>query len=78
MEAEKSLSALVESQAAREAIGGVDDTELSAPAAAEYVSHRSDFVDVLDDLLDKAQTLLDVTRHAVSNPVTISLSSNIP
>ena len=49
------------------AIGDVDDSELSAPAAAVYVSHRSDFVDVLDDLLDQAQTLLDVTRHAESN-----------
>ena len=32
-----------------------------------YVSHSSDIVDVLNDLLDKAQTLLDVTCHAESN-----------
>ena len=47
----------------------VDDSELSAPAAAVYVSHSSDFVDVLNDLLDKAQTLLDVMRHAESSAV---------
>ena len=59
------LVALVQSRQASD----VDDSELSAPAAAVYVSHSSDFVDVLNDLLDKAQTLLDVTRHAESNAV---------
>ena len=44
-----------------------DDGELSAPAAATYKSHSSDIVDVLNDLLDKAQTELDDTRHAESN-----------
>ena len=57
------LVALVQSRQARD----VDDSELSAPAAAVYVSHSSDTVDVLNDLLDKAQTLLDVARHAESN-----------
>ena len=59
------LVALVQSRHAS-AVGG---SELSAPAAAVYVSHSSDFVDVPNDLLDKAQTLLDVTRHAESNAV---------
>ena len=44
-----------------------DDSELSAPAAAAYVSHSSDIVDVLRDLMDKAQTQLDETCHAESN-----------
>ena len=44
-----------------------DDSELSAPAAAAYVSHSSDIVDVLNDLMDKVQTQLDETRHAESN-----------
>ena len=44
-----------------------DDGELSAPAAATYKSHSSDIVDVLNDLLDKAQTELDDTRHAESS-----------
>ena len=30
-----------------------DDSELSAPAAAAYVSHSSDIVDLLNDLMDK-------------------------
>merc|ERR1712136_682181 len=33
-----------------------DDDELSAPVAAAYKSHSSNIVDVLNDLLDKAQT----------------------
>ena len=37
------------------------DSELCAPAAATYVSHISDIVDVLNDLLDKAQTQLAET-----------------
>ena len=57
------LVGLVQSRQASD----IDDSELSAPAAAVYVSHSSDFVDVLNDLLDKAQTLLNVTRHAESN-----------
>jgi len=44
-----------------------DDDELSAPVAAAYKSHSSNIVDVLNDLLDKAQTELDDTRHAESN-----------
>ena len=59
------LVGLVQSRQASD----VDDSELSAPAAAVYVSHSSDFVDVLNDLLDKAQTLLDVMRHAESSAV---------
>ena len=59
------LVALVQSRQASD----VDDSELSASAAAVYVSHSSHLVDVLYDLLDKAQTLLDVTRHAESNAV---------
>ena len=39
------LVALVQSRQASD----VDDSELSAPAAAVYVSHSSDFVDVLND-----------------------------
>jgi len=57
------LVALVQSRQASDD----DDSELSAPAAAAYVSHSSDIVDVLNDLLDKAQTQLDETRHAESN-----------
>ena len=37
--------------------------ELSALAAAAIASHSSDIVDVLNDLMDKAQTQLDETRH---------------
>ena len=44
-----------------------DDGELSAPAAATYKSHSSDIVDVLNELLDKAQTEFDDTRHAESS-----------
>ena len=44
-----------------------DDHELSAPVAAAYKSHSSNIVDVLNDLLDKAQIELDDTRHAESN-----------
>ena len=41
------LVALVQSRQASD----VDDSDLSAPAAAVYVSHSSDFEDVLNDLL---------------------------
>ena len=44
-----------------------DDDELSAPVAAAYKSHSSNIVDVLNDLLEKAQTELDDIRHAESN-----------
>ena len=44
-----------------------DDGELSAPAAATYRSHSSDIIDVLNDLLGKAQSKLDDTRHAESH-----------
>ena len=44
-----------------------DVSDLSAPAAAAYVSHSSDIVDVLNDLLDKAEAPLDETRHADLN-----------
>ena len=44
-----------------------NDSELSALAAAAYVSHSSDIVDARNDLMDKAQTQLDETRHAESN-----------
>ena len=44
-----------------------DDCELSAFAAAAYVSHSSDIVDVLNDLLDKAEAQLDEIRHAELN-----------
>jgi len=44
-----------------------DVSELSAPAATAYVSHSSDIVDVLNDLLDKAEAQLDETRHADLN-----------
>ena len=57
--------ALVQSRQASD----VDDSELCAAAAAVYVTHSSDSVGVLNVLLDKAQTLLDVTRHAESNAV---------
>ena len=40
-----------------------DDRELSAPAAAAYVSRSSDIVDVLNDLMDEVQTQLDETRQ---------------
>jgi len=43
-----------------------EDDELSAPEAAAYKSHSSNIVDVLNDLLDTAQTELDDTRHAES------------
>merc|ERR1712136_478448 len=57
------LVALVQSRQASDD----DDSELSAPAAAVYVSHSSDIVDVLNNLLDKAQNQLDETLHAESN-----------
>eukprot|EP00450_Noctiluca_scintillans_P002421 CAMPEP_0194482150 /NCGR_PEP_ID=MMETSP0253-20130528/4235_1 /TAXON_ID=2966 /ORGANISM="Noctiluca scintillans" /LENGTH=688 /DNA_ID=CAMNT_0039321673 /DNA_START=47 /DNA_END=2116 /DNA_ORIENTATION=+ len=57
------LVALVQSRQASDD----GDSEFSAPAAAAYASHSSDIVDVLNDLLDKAQTQLDETRHAESN-----------
>ena len=41
--------------------------ELSALVAATYQSHSSDIVDVLSELLDKAQTELDDARYAVTN-----------
>ena len=41
-----------------------DNIELSAPAAVAYANHSSDIVDVLNDLMDKAHTQLDETRHA--------------
>ena len=44
-----------------------DDSEISVPSAAAYVSHSSDIVDVLNDLLDKAEAQLDETRHADLN-----------
>ena len=44
-----------------------DDGELSAPAAATYKSHSSDIVHVFNDLLDKAQTQIDDTRHSVAS-----------
>ena len=44
-----------------------DDDGLSALAAATYKSHSSDTVDALNDLLDKAQTELDDSRHAESS-----------
>eukprot|EP00450_Noctiluca_scintillans_P037561 CAMPEP_0194549592 /NCGR_PEP_ID=MMETSP0253-20130528/95285_1 /TAXON_ID=2966 /ORGANISM="Noctiluca scintillans" /LENGTH=308 /DNA_ID=CAMNT_0039397023 /DNA_START=76 /DNA_END=1000 /DNA_ORIENTATION=- len=44
-----------------------DDDELSAPVAAAYKSHSSNIVDVLNDLLDKAQIELDDTRHTESH-----------
>ena len=40
--------------------------ELSALVAAAYTSHSFDVVEVLDDLLDKAQTQLHGIRHAVT------------
>ena len=43
-----------------------DDDELSAVVVA-CKSHSSNIVDVLIDLLDRAQTELDDTRHAESN-----------
>ena len=39
----------------------------SVPAPAMYQSHSSDIIDVLADLLDKAQAELDDTRFAVTN-----------
>ena len=54
------LVALVQSRQASD----VDDSELSAPAVAVYVSYSR-----AQRLLDKAQSLLDVTRHAESNAV---------
>ena len=53
------LVALVQSRQASDD----DDSELSAPAAAAYVSHSSDIVDVLNDLMDKVQTQLEETRQ---------------
>ena len=58
------LVALVKS---RQASDDDDDSELSALAAAAYVSHSSDIVDVLKDLLDKAEAQLDEIRHAELN-----------
>ena len=40
------------------------DDELSAPVVVACKSNSSNIVDVLSDLLDKAQTELDDTRHA--------------
>ena len=39
----------------------------SALAAAAYVSHSTNTVDVLDELLDKAKTEMVETRHAETN-----------
>ena len=44
-----------------------DDDELSAPVVVACKSHSSSIVDLLSDLLDKAQTEFDDTRHAESN-----------
>ena len=57
------LVALVQSRQASDD----DVSDLSAPAAAAYVSHSSDIVDVLNGLLDKAEAQLDETRHADLN-----------
>ena len=42
------------------------DGELSTPAVETYQSHSSDIIDVLNDLLEKAQSKDDDTRHAES------------
>ena len=42
-----------------------DDGELSALSVASYKRHSSVVVEVLNDLLDRAQTELDDTRHGV-------------
>ena len=44
-----------------------DDGELSAPVFVACKSHSSSMVDVLSDVLDKAQTEFDDTRHVESN-----------
>ena len=44
-----------------------DDEELPAPVFGACKSNSSNIVDVLSDLLDKAQTEFDDTRHAESN-----------
>ena len=44
-----------------------DDDEFSAPVVVACKSHSSSIVDVRSDLLDKAQTEFDDTRHAESN-----------
>ena len=43
------------------------DVELSAPVVVACKSHSSNIVDVFSDLLDKAQTEFDDTRHDESN-----------
>ena len=45
----------------------LNDVELSAPVVVACKSHRSNIVDVLSGLLDKAQTEIDDTRRAESN-----------
>ena len=39
-----------------------DDDDLGAPKAAVYKSHSSDLIDVLTNLLMKAQAQLDAAR----------------
>jgi chromosome segregation ATPase len=46
---------------------GDDDDDLGAPKAAVYKSHSSDIIDVLTNLLTKAQTQLDAARKAETN-----------
>ena len=50
-----------------------DDEEVSALATATYQSHSSNDIDVLNDLLDMAQSEIDDTRHTDGTLLTTSL-----
>merc|ERR1719160_2494319 len=59
---QKTLTALVQSQQGSES----DDAALGAPAAAVYGSHSDGIFDVLEDMLEKAESQLNDLRKAES------------